>query len=226
MWKTRLELPKDDQTIFSSPSSKINHQYQVFAIIGDNSEEFNKNNNPILNPANITRGANHLAEGDTADSLATRAKVRLSANDWKTIKAAVDNGASILVDASKEILLGYHYTLHRQSKQLEKERSEIRKRRESVSAASKAIDEAHSNASHTNSGRHNKPDHESTISSIQIGETSQGTLIHLSYQSMSEAISCQRHPKQHSLQHRHIYTPRSQHQETQENTCIGQHYKD
>jgi hypothetical protein len=47
----------------------------VFAIIGDNSEKFDDNNNPILNPANITRGANHLAEGDTADSLTTRAKV-------------------------------------------------------------------------------------------------------------------------------------------------------
>jgi hypothetical protein len=74
-WRTELELHEDDQTIFSSSSSKINHQYQVFAIIGDNSEEFNDNNNPILNPANITRGANHLAEGDTADSLTTRAKV-------------------------------------------------------------------------------------------------------------------------------------------------------
>jgi hypothetical protein len=70
MWKTGLEL----QSIFSSSSSKINHQYQVFAIIGDNSEEFDDNNNPILNPANITRGANHLAEGDTAYSLTTRAK--------------------------------------------------------------------------------------------------------------------------------------------------------
>jgi hypothetical protein len=74
-WKTGLELNEDDQTIFSSSGSKINHHYQVFAIIGDNSEEFNDNNNPILNPANITRGANHLAEGDTADSVITRAKV-------------------------------------------------------------------------------------------------------------------------------------------------------
>jgi hypothetical protein len=80
-WKTGLELHEDDQTIFSSSSSKINHQYQVFAIIGDNSEEFDENNNPILNPANITRGANHLAEGDTVDSLATRGKVRLSVDD-------------------------------------------------------------------------------------------------------------------------------------------------
>jgi hypothetical protein len=100
MWKTGLELHEDDQTIFSGSSSKINHQYQVFAIIGDNSEEFDENNNPILNPANITRGANHVAEGDTADSLTTRANVRLLVDDWKTIKVAVDNSATIPVDVS------------------------------------------------------------------------------------------------------------------------------
>jgi hypothetical protein len=38
-------------------------------------KELDDNNNPVLNPANITRGANHLAEGDTADSLANRAKI-------------------------------------------------------------------------------------------------------------------------------------------------------
>jgi hypothetical protein len=74
-WKTGLELHADDQTIFTCFSSKINHQHHVFAIIGDNSEEFNDNNNLVLNPTNITRGANHLAEGDIADSLATRVKV-------------------------------------------------------------------------------------------------------------------------------------------------------
>jgi hypothetical protein len=77
-WKIGLELHEDDQTIFSSSISKINNQYQVFAIIGENSEEFDDNNNPTLNPTNITRGANQLAEGDTAHSLTTRAKVRLS----------------------------------------------------------------------------------------------------------------------------------------------------
>jgi hypothetical protein len=82
MWKTGLELHEDDQTIFSSFSSKINHQYQVFAIIGDNSEEFYDNNNPVHNPTNVTRGANHLAEGDTANPLATREKVWLSADEW------------------------------------------------------------------------------------------------------------------------------------------------
>jgi hypothetical protein len=117
-----LELHEDDQTIFSSFSSKINHQHQVFAIIGDNSEEFDDNNNPVLNPANVTRGANHLEEGDTIDSLATRTKVRLSVDEWKTIKVAVDNSAAIPIDVSKEVLLGYHYALHRQSRQLERER--------------------------------------------------------------------------------------------------------
>jgi hypothetical protein len=78
-------------------------------------------------------------------------KIRLSADEWNTIKAAIEHGAAILVDASKEVLQGYHYALYRQSRQLAKERSEIRRRRESVSAASMAIHEARSNASHTNS---------------------------------------------------------------------------
>jgi hypothetical protein len=95
----------------------------VFEIIGDNLEEFDDNNNPVLNPANITRGVNHLAEGDTAGSLTTRVKVRLSADEWNIIRAAIDNGAAIPVDASKDILSGYHYALHRQARQLAKEKS-------------------------------------------------------------------------------------------------------
>jgi hypothetical protein len=74
-WKTGLELHEDNQTTLSSCSSKFDNKYQLFAIIGDNSEELDDNNNPVLNPPNITRGANHVAEGDTADSLATRAKI-------------------------------------------------------------------------------------------------------------------------------------------------------
>jgi hypothetical protein len=74
-WKTGLELHEDDETIFSSFNSKFNNRYQVLAIVGDNSEEFDENNNPVLNPANVNRGANHLAEGETADSLASREKV-------------------------------------------------------------------------------------------------------------------------------------------------------
>jgi hypothetical protein len=150
-----LELHEEDETIFSSFSSKINHQYQVFAIIGDNSEEYDKNNNPVLNPANISRGANHLA-GDTTNSLATRVKVRLSADEWNIIKASIDKGVAIPVDASKDVLSGYHCALHRQARQLAKERSKIRKRRESVSTASKAMHEARNNVSYTNSVRHKR----------------------------------------------------------------------
>jgi hypothetical protein len=68
-WKTGLELHEDNDSIFSSFNSKFDNRYQVLAIVGDNSEEFDENNNPVLNPANINRGANHLAEAETADSL-------------------------------------------------------------------------------------------------------------------------------------------------------------
>jgi hypothetical protein len=55
-WKTGLELHEDENSIFSSLDSKFNNRYQVFAITEDNSEEFDENNNPVLNPANINRG--------------------------------------------------------------------------------------------------------------------------------------------------------------------------
>jgi hypothetical protein len=74
-WKTGLELHEDDETIFSSFNSKFDNRYQVLTIVGENSEEFDENNNPVLNPANVNIGANHLAEGETVDSLASREKV-------------------------------------------------------------------------------------------------------------------------------------------------------
>jgi hypothetical protein len=74
-WKTGLELHEDDGSIFSSFNNKLNNRYQVLAIVVDNSKELDKNNNPVLNPANVNRGVNYLAEEETADSLATREKV-------------------------------------------------------------------------------------------------------------------------------------------------------
>jgi hypothetical protein len=127
-WKTGLKLHEDDKTIFSSFNSKFDNWYQVLVIVGDNSKEFDENNNPVLNLANINRGANHLAEGETADSLASREKVRLSASEWKISKTAVEHGVPIPTDASKNMLLGYHYALRQQSKQLARERSEIQKK--------------------------------------------------------------------------------------------------
>jgi hypothetical protein len=109
-WKSGLELYDDEQTIFSLGSSEgVHSQYQVYTIIGDSSKEFYGNDNPIINPENTRRGANHMAEGDTAESIANRAKIQLTVEDWDTIKAAVNEGAAILVDARREVLLGYHY---------------------------------------------------------------------------------------------------------------------
>jgi hypothetical protein len=149
-WKTGLELSEDDNSIFSSSNNKLDNQYQVLAITGDNSEELDKNNNPVLNPANINRGANHLAEGKTADSLTTREKVRLSVDEWRTIKTAVEHGTPIPTNSSKNMLLGYHYALRQQMKQLAKERIEIHKRKDSAIAASDAARRARSDASYTN----------------------------------------------------------------------------
>jgi hypothetical protein len=153
-WKTGLELHEDDSLIFSSFNSKFNNRYQVLAIIGDNSEELDENNNPVLNPANVNRGANYLAEGETVDSLVNKEKVRLSVDEWRTIKTAVEHCTPIPTNAIKNMLLGYHYALRQQSKQLAKERIEIQKRRDLAIATSEAYHNARSDASYTNSKRH------------------------------------------------------------------------
>jgi hypothetical protein len=124
-WKMGLELSEEDNSIFSSQNSKLDNRYQILAITGDNSEELDDNNNPVLNPANINRGANHLAEGETADSLTTRVKVRLSADEWRAIRTAVEHGMPRPTNSSQNMLLGYHYALRQQAKQLAKERMEI-----------------------------------------------------------------------------------------------------
>jgi hypothetical protein len=69
-WKSRLEFYDNGKGIFSSGSNgDVHSQYQVYAIIDDTSEELDGNNNPIINPENVRRGANHMAEGDTAESV-------------------------------------------------------------------------------------------------------------------------------------------------------------
>jgi hypothetical protein len=113
-WKSGLELYDEEQTIFSLGSNGgVHSQYQVCAIIDDLSEELDGNNNPIINPANVRRGANHMAKGDTAESIANGVKVQLTVVEWETIRAAVHNGATIPIDARREVLLGYQYALHR-----------------------------------------------------------------------------------------------------------------
>jgi hypothetical protein len=153
-WKTGLELHEDENSIFSSFDSKFDNRYQVLAITEDNSEEFDENNNPVLNPANINRGANHLAEGETANSLINREKIRLSVDEWKIINTAVEHCTPIPNNASKNMLFGYHYALRQQSKLLAKEKIEVQKRKNSAIAASDAARRARSDASYTNAKRH------------------------------------------------------------------------
>jgi hypothetical protein len=122
----------------------------------------------VLNPANINRGANHLAERETADSLARREKVRLSVEEWRIIKIAIEHCTPIPADGSKSMLLRYHYALRQQSKQLQKERTEIQKRKDSAIAASAAYHKARSDASYTNSRRHRQ--HGSTFENLEHSE--------------------------------------------------------
>jgi hypothetical protein len=167
-WKTGLEFHEDDNSIFSSFNSKLDNRYQVLTIIGDNSEELGENNNPVLNLVNVNRGANHLAEGETTDSLASREKVRLSVKEWRIIKTVVEHGTPIPTEASKNMLLGYHYALRQQSKQLAKERIKIQKRRDLAIEASVAYHRARSDASYTNSRRHHR--HGSRFKNLKYSE--------------------------------------------------------
>jgi hypothetical protein len=50
-WKTRLELHGDDDSIFSSFNSKFDNRYHVLAIVGDNSEEFDKKQQSSAQPS-------------------------------------------------------------------------------------------------------------------------------------------------------------------------------
>jgi hypothetical protein len=161
-WKTGLELSEDSNSIFSSFNSNIRKQCQVLAIVGDNSEEFDENNNPVINPADINRGANHLAEGQTVETLAAREKIRLSVDKWKTIREAVEHGKPIPSSSSKDMLFGYHYALRKQAKQLAKEKVEIQRRKDLAIAASEAARRARSDASYSNARKNRR--HGSSIS--------------------------------------------------------------
>jgi hypothetical protein len=107
-------------------------------------------------------------EGETADSLASREKVRLSVEEWNIIKIAAEHGVPIPTDARKNMLLGYHYALRQQSKQLARERSEIQKRKDSAIAATAALHKARSDATHTNSKRHHR--HGSRVENLEHSE--------------------------------------------------------
>jgi hypothetical protein len=150
----------------------------------------------VLNPANINRGANHLAEGDTAESLRAGKKFDYQSRSGTQSKAAVEHGVPIPIDANKNMLLGYHDALRQQSKQLAKERSEIQKRKDSAIAASIALYKARSDGSYTNNKRHRR--HGSRVENLEHSERrSLSKNLDSSFLSVDEkAISYQRHQKQ------------------------------
>jgi hypothetical protein len=164
-----LELYNDEETIFSLDANhNISSQHQVYVIIDETSEEFGDNNNPIINPQNLGRGTKYRTKGDTDATVAARVTVRLTAIEWETIKAASNYGGVLPPYSSRNILMGYEYALHRHGKCLQQERSEIRERRKSVSAASKLLREEHSNTSYTNRGRHHR--HGSRVDNLEHGD--------------------------------------------------------
>jgi hypothetical protein len=80
----------------------------------------------------------------------------------------MEHGTAIPTNASKNMLLGYHYALRQQSKKLAKERIEIQKRRDSAIAASNTYRKARSDASYTNSKRHRR--HRSRFENLEYPE--------------------------------------------------------
>jgi hypothetical protein len=66
----------------------------------------------------------------------------------------VEHGTPIPTNSSKNMLLGYHYALRQQAKQLAKERIEIQKRKDSALAASDAVRRARRDESYTNRRHH------------------------------------------------------------------------
>jgi hypothetical protein len=78
----------------------------VYVIIDETSEEFDDNNNLVINPQNIRRGAKYMAEGETEETITTRVKVRLIAAEWETIKATANHGTVIPPESTREVLMG------------------------------------------------------------------------------------------------------------------------
>jgi hypothetical protein len=76
------------------------------AIINETSEEFDKENNPIINLANLARGFNYRAEADTDETITAREKIRLTLAGWEIIKTAVNGGGGIPPNSDRRVLMG------------------------------------------------------------------------------------------------------------------------
>jgi hypothetical protein len=65
-WRSGLKLHSDEQTkLHLDAIQYTNNQHQMYVIINDTSEEVDNENNLVINPHNLERGANHKADGET-----------------------------------------------------------------------------------------------------------------------------------------------------------------
>jgi hypothetical protein len=98
----------------------------------------------------------------------------------------VEHGTPIPTNSSKNMLLGYHYALRQQAKQLAKERIEIQKRKDSAIAASDAARRARRMLHTQTTEGIIDMDQGLKTSSTQKGKASPKTLTRPSYRSTSK----------------------------------------
>jgi hypothetical protein len=108
---------KTAATSETSVSSSSEANSPVSIKLAETSEDLDESGNPVINPVNHHWGANYVAEGEDVDTIAAR---RLAANEWATVKAAIEGTTPLNDTASRNVLMGYHYSLHRQYRHLQR----------------------------------------------------------------------------------------------------------
>jgi hypothetical protein len=137
-WMLGLELDDKEPTIFSSEPNNNNNNTcpQVYGIIEETSEDLDSTSNTLVNPSNLRRGSRYVASRTDEATITTREKVWLTTVEWTTIRVAVNRTTNIPSNASRSMLMGYQYLLHRQSRQQEQVRQRLEERRIATSASS------------------------------------------------------------------------------------------
>jgi hypothetical protein len=106
-------------------------------------------------PTNLTWGSKYVAPGIDEATNAAREKVRLTAAEWTTIRAAINGVANIPSDAPRNVLMGYQYALYRKSRHLEQVRQQLEELHLAASESSWCR-AALSNASYANTVGHQR----------------------------------------------------------------------
>jgi hypothetical protein len=110
MWRPGLKLHNKEQAApcwgTKQHTSSI---HQVYIIISEATEEDDGENSPTMNSQNFEQGNSRRKE---------REKLYVSAEEWRMIKSAVNNGTTIPAESRREVLVGYQYVLHQHKKQI------------------------------------------------------------------------------------------------------------